>query len=63
MDDFKFKFKNIVLTIMDDFKFKFKNIVLTSKNTNMSVSFLYSLTTVRDFSFQSSVTNSDIFSQ
>ena len=48
---------------MDDFKFKFKYIVLTSKNTDMSVSFLYSLTTVRVVSFQSSVTNSDIFSQ
>jgi len=50
---------------MDDFKFKFKlkYIVRTSKNTNMSVSFLYSLTTVRAVSFESSVTNSDIFSQ
>ena len=33
----------------------------TDKDTNMLVFFLYSLTTVRAFSFQSSITNSDLF--
>jgi len=33
----------------------------TYKDTNMLVFFLYSLTTVRALSYQSSITNSDIF--